>query len=146
MKVYFLKAKYTLSRVYEFLPLPKIPGVLVVLLYEDRILLVRHTYGKEGWFLPGGLRPWFRSAHAQANDEIKQELGIEPPQLKFLGKVVVGARKIDLFLGELTDFRGIKKGPEIETYGFHREHELVELSQGTLHALTLIGWAPPNQA
>lgn len=145
MRVYFLKALYALTRVYGVLPLPKIPGVLVVLRYEDKVLLVRHTYGKDGWFLPGGLRLWFRSAHTQAKEEIKQELGIEPPELIFLGKLVVGSRKIDLFLGELTDFRGIKKSAEIETYGFHMEHELPDLSLGTLRALNLIGWAPPSQ-
>lgn len=144
MRVLFLKAGYALIRVYESLPLPKIPGVLVVLTYEGKLLLVQHTYGKEGWFLPGGLRPWFKSAINQASSEITQELGIETPELKYIGKVKSGPRSIDLFTGELTDFRHFKKSPEIKTYGFYKEHELedqkIELSPITRQALYRIGW------
>lgn len=144
MRVLFLKAGYALTRVYEFLPLPKIPGVLVVLRYEGKVLLVQHSYGNDGWQLPGGLRLWFKSAVDQARAEISQELGIRPPVLEYAGKVKAGARKIDLFVGELTEFRNLKKSPEIKTYGFYKEHELaeqkVELSPVTLSVLGRVGF------
>lgn len=144
MRVFFLKVGYALTRVYEILPLPKIPGVLVVLTYEGKVLLVRHSYGDDGWFLPGGLRMWFKSPIDQARNEIRQELGIEPPNLEPLGNVKSGTRKIDIFVGELSFFRNFKKSPEIETYGFFKESELVdmgiELSPVAQFALLQIGW------
>ena len=41
-------------RTYWFLVRPKVVGVKCLLLNDDDVLLVRHTYGRRSWDIPGG--------------------------------------------------------------------------------------------
>src|SRR5579875_3194620 len=46
---------YELLRAYSLIRHPSLTGVKCVLRDGERVLLVRHTYGRPGWSLPGGL-------------------------------------------------------------------------------------------
>ena len=147
MRVLALKVGYVIVHALERIPFISIPGVLVVLRYESRVLLVRHAYGNDGWQLPGGLRPWLKSPLVQIREEIGQELGIVPPELALLGTAKVGAKTIHIFTGELTGFRFPKKGVEIAEVGFFQLHELSKLqplNTGVAEALLRIGWEIKN--
>ncbi len=142
MRVLALRIAYTLTRVYKLLRLPEIPGVLVVLSYQDMVVLVRHSYGSDDWFLPGGLRWWLGSPYAQAQKEIVQELGITAPKLTSLGQTCVGNRHLDLFHGELLDYK-TNRGAEIVEVGFFKKSQLPFLSGGAHTALCRYGWDIP---
>jgi 8-oxo-dGTP pyrophosphatase MutT (NUDIX family) len=52
-------------------------GVKCVILREEEVLLVRHTYGPRRWELPGGTkRPWEEPA-ATARREAREEVGAD---------------------------------------------------------------------
>lgn len=142
MRVLALKLAYALTRVYKRLRLPGIPGVLVVLSYEDMVVLVRHTYGTDDWTLPGGLRWWHESAHARARKEIAEELGITPPQLTSLGEVRSGNSKLELFTGELDDWR-TRRNVELAEVGFFKKSQLPALGDAACIAIQRFGWELP---
>src|SRR5664279_2290745 len=48
------RAAHRLLRVYWFILRPTTDGAKCLLTRGDRILLVRHTYGRSEWDLPGG--------------------------------------------------------------------------------------------
>lgn len=61
---------------------PQLRGVSVIVAdSEGRVLLVRHSYGPEGWSLPGGGCARGEDAEAAARRELREELGIEPDRL-----------------------------------------------------------------
>lgn len=64
-------------RVWWLLRRPQVSGVKCVLTHGERVLLVRHTYGRRGWDLPGGTVKRRESPEAAASREIIEELGIE---------------------------------------------------------------------
>lgn len=49
----------------------------VILDAEGRILLVKHSYGKLNWELPGGLSEKDESAEETAKREVKEETGLD---------------------------------------------------------------------
>lgn len=73
-----LRLVYALRRRLRHLTKPDLAGVAVLLTdAEDRCLLVRHTYGPQGWAIPGGgMRKGEDPANA-ARREIREELGCE---------------------------------------------------------------------
>lgn len=54
---------------------------------EDRILLVRHTYGPEGWFLPGGGIARGESPRDAAIRELREETGCRAEGVRALGEL-----------------------------------------------------------
>ncbi len=74
-----------LLRVWWFLRRPVVHGVKYVLTDGDRVLLVRHTYGRRFWDLPGGTpkrREAFRDA---ARRETREEVGLTLDEWTDLG-------------------------------------------------------------
>jgi 8-oxo-dGTP pyrophosphatase MutT (NUDIX family) len=63
-------------RAYWFLFVPDTYGVKVVLEKNDKILLVRHTYGSGDWTFPGGSIENDEVPKDAARREIIEELGI----------------------------------------------------------------------
>jgi 8-oxo-dGTP pyrophosphatase MutT (NUDIX family) len=67
---------YKVLRVYWFLGRPRANGVKCVLTRADDVLLVRHTYGRAEWELPGGRIQSRETPAAAATREMREELGI----------------------------------------------------------------------
>jgi 8-oxo-dGTP pyrophosphatase MutT (NUDIX family) len=59
-----------------FVRRPDHHGVKCVLTDKDRVLLVRHTYGRRRWDLPGGSVRRSEVAQEAASREMEEELGI----------------------------------------------------------------------
>ncbi|MBV9918946.1 MAG: NUDIX domain-containing protein [Solirubrobacterales bacterium] len=82
-----IRSAYRALRVYWYLRRPATSGVKCVLRTEDRLLLVRHTYGRDDWDFPGGaMKSGEAPAHA-ARREIREELGVTIDDWRELGVV-----------------------------------------------------------
>ncbi len=79
-----LRLIYLAYRVYCFLFRPAVVGVCVMLIREERVLLVRHTY-KEGWYLPGGGVKRGETYEQAARREAFEEVGAQLEDLTLLG-------------------------------------------------------------
>jgi ADP-ribose pyrophosphatase YjhB (NUDIX family) len=76
-----------LLRVAWFLTRPRSRGVKCVVRCGDEVVLVRHTYGRRHWELPGGfVRPWEEPVRA-AHRELSEELGRRDLALTELGTI-----------------------------------------------------------
>ena len=64
---------------------PEGTGVKVVVLRGSEVLLVRHTYGRRGWDLPGGGARPGEEFEGVARRELAEELGLEAGPLEPLG-------------------------------------------------------------
>lgn len=81
----FLRFLYLGFKVYCFLFRPIRVGVRVLMIEDDKVWLIRHTY-LPGWFLPGGGVKKWETLDEAARREACEETGAE------LGKVIlVGA-------------------------------------------------------
>lgn len=78
---------YRLLLVYWFLARPSTRGVKCVLSLGDQVLLVRHTYGPAEWELPGGTLRHDEPPLDGTRREIREELGIAPPEWLELGTI-----------------------------------------------------------
>jgi len=58
---------------------------MVVEGHDDKVLLVRHTYGNRHWTFPGGRVRRDETTAACARRELEEELGLTPPALRELG-------------------------------------------------------------
>ncbi len=67
---------YLGMRVYWFLTRPTLTGVKCVFTDGEQVLLVRHTYGRRIWQLPGGAVKRHERPEAAARREMEEELGI----------------------------------------------------------------------
>jgi 8-oxo-dGTP pyrophosphatase MutT (NUDIX family) len=79
---------YRLLSVYWLLVRPTKRGVVCLLVRGDEVLLVRHTYGpRHQWDLPGGGLRRHEDPHAGVEREIREELGVELAEPRFLGEL-----------------------------------------------------------
>jgi 8-oxo-dGTP diphosphatase len=78
---------YRVLQVFWLITRPTKRGVKCVLVEGDRLLLVRHTYGRRGWDLPGGALKRGESPLSGARREMGEELGIGAAQWRELGVV-----------------------------------------------------------
>jgi ADP-ribose pyrophosphatase YjhB (NUDIX family) len=74
-------------QVFWFVRRPEQLGVKCVLTHEDRILLVRHTYGRRSWDLPGGTVKRHEAPADAARREMDEELGVQAAQWTDLGQI-----------------------------------------------------------
>ena len=92
-------------RIYCFVFRPKTIGVRIMLIKNERVVLVRQTY-MPGWFMPGGGVKRGETLEQAARREIREEIGAEMAKLSLLGTYAhFGEHKSDhnaLFL--CTDF------------------------------------------
>jgi ADP-ribose pyrophosphatase YjhB (NUDIX family) len=63
--------------VWRYVRRPTVRGVRCVLVRDDEVLLVRHTYGDRRWSLPGGLMRRGEDPGATARREMREELALE---------------------------------------------------------------------
>jgi 8-oxo-dGTP pyrophosphatase MutT (NUDIX family) len=70
------RVAYTLLRGYWFVVRPRVTGALCLLAYDHHLLLIRNTYGRQGWTLPGGLRKRGERPAATIRREVQEEVGV----------------------------------------------------------------------
>jgi ADP-ribose pyrophosphatase YjhB (NUDIX family) len=79
------RAAYRLLQLWWLVGRPSKLGVKCLLTHEDRILLVRHTYGHRAWDIPGGAMRRNEVPLAAARREMFEELGVESAQWTDIG-------------------------------------------------------------
>jgi 8-oxo-dGTP pyrophosphatase MutT (NUDIX family) len=72
-------------QVFWFVTRPRKQGVKCLLTDHEQILLVRHTYGRRAWDLPGGGVKRHEAPLAAAQREMGEELGVREAQWTDLG-------------------------------------------------------------
>lgn len=80
----FYRVAYQLFNIYIFIFRPRLRGMQCFVEYEGRFLLVRHSYGSSGWKVPGGNMGDDEEPEEAARRELKEEVGIEPEELRRL--------------------------------------------------------------
>ena len=80
----FLKLLYLGFKIYCFIFRPVRMGVRVMMIQDDKVLLIRHTY-LNGWFMPGGGLNRNESLEQAARREAKEETGAELGEISLLG-------------------------------------------------------------
>lgn len=92
--------------VYRSVARPKLHGVKCVLVDDDKVLLVRHTYGRSEWDIPGGGLKRKESPLSAARREMKEELGLEIDHWLSVGDVLARFQRakstMHCFRAELT--------------------------------------------
>jgi 8-oxo-dGTP pyrophosphatase MutT (NUDIX family) len=78
---------FGLLRVYWFMRRPTLHGVKCVLTDGELVLLVRHTYGRPGWDLPGGGVRRGEPPLGAAQREMSEELGLALDDWTLLGEM-----------------------------------------------------------
>ena len=118
---------YRVLQVFWFLARPRKEGVKCLVTDRDRVLLVRHTYGRRSWDVPGGSIKRRESPLSAAQREMSEELGLDGAQWAEIGEVrgrldhrrdVIHCFRAELSAPKLTLDEG-----ELETAGwFPRGH------------------------
>ncbi|HZE04554.1 MAG TPA: NUDIX domain-containing protein [Solirubrobacteraceae bacterium] len=78
---------YRLLQVFWFIARPHKRGVKCLITDRDRILLVRHTYGRRAWDLPGGSIKRRESPLVAAHREMSEELGLDGVEWAEMGEL-----------------------------------------------------------
>lgn len=108
---------FSILRAYWFIFRPKTRGAKAILSYQGKILLVKPTYGYKYTFPGGGIKKK-ESPEEGLRREIKEELGIELGEVKFLGSFVSTAEykkdEVFAFFSELKTDELIIQKFEIE--------------------------------
>jgi 8-oxo-dGTP pyrophosphatase MutT (NUDIX family) len=84
-----VRCAYVGLRLYWFLLRPQITGVKCVLTHGEDVLLVRHTYGRPTWELPGGTVRRKEMPIDAARREMHEELGRRIEDWVDLGELFV---------------------------------------------------------
>jgi 8-oxo-dGTP pyrophosphatase MutT (NUDIX family) len=90
-----MRLAYAGLRTYWFLARPRIVGVKCILIDGDDVLLVRHTYGKPTWDLPGGTVRRRETPRHAAEREMEEELGRRIEDWTSLGELFVNTNHHD---------------------------------------------------
>jgi ADP-ribose pyrophosphatase YjhB (NUDIX family) len=59
--------------------------VLALLVHADQLLLIRNTYGRPSWTLPGGMMKWNEVPEVAMRREVYEEVGLTTDVLQYLG-------------------------------------------------------------
>jgi 8-oxo-dGTP diphosphatase len=79
------RCAYMLLRVYWFVVQPRMRGALALLIHADQLLLVRNTYGRRVWTLPGGMMKRNEDPEVAMRREVHEEVGILVEGLQLVG-------------------------------------------------------------
>ena len=83
------RAGYQALRLVWLVRRPRVQGVKCVITDGDYVLLVRHTYGRPGWDLPGGRIERSEPPLETARREMAEELGLGIEDWIALGEMQV---------------------------------------------------------
>jgi 8-oxo-dGTP pyrophosphatase MutT (NUDIX family) len=107
LRRFAIRCAYVALRIYWFLTRPQITGVKCVLTDGDDVLLVRHTYGRRSWDLPGGTVRRREAPLAAARREMQEELGRRIEEWADLGELYVSTNhhrdNLHLFHARMAD-------------------------------------------
>jgi 8-oxo-dGTP pyrophosphatase MutT (NUDIX family) len=122
------RVAYHLLVSYWFIRRAELHGVKCALTDQDRILLVRHTYGPRGWDFPGGGIKRGEQPLGAARREIEEELGLRIDNWRSLGELVTDVYRsrdtLHCFHAEV-DNPQIRSNPvEIDTFGWFARDSL----------------------
>jgi len=78
---------YRVLQVIWFVTRPEKRGVKCLVTDRDRVLLVRHTYGRRDWDIPGGLMKRGEAPLTAAHREMSEELGLDGVQWSDIGRL-----------------------------------------------------------
>ena len=102
-----LRVAHAGLRAYWFVFRPQIDGVKCAITQGDAVLLVRHTYGKPVWDLPGGTVRRRELPRDAARREMREELGRRIEDWEDLGELYVNTShhhdNLHLFHAEIPD-------------------------------------------
>ncbi len=102
-----IRCAYVGLRVYWFIARPKVVGVKCVVAHDDHVLLVRHTYGRRHWDLPGGTVRRRELPIQAARREMREELGRRIEDWQDLGVLYVTTNhhrdNLHMFEAQLAD-------------------------------------------
>ncbi len=84
----FLPLAWILLRVYWFIFRPIGYGVKAVIICDNDVLLIRHTYGKRNWTFPGGGVKAREAKEVALKREVMEEIGIDLEKTIFAGSFV----------------------------------------------------------
>lgn len=70
------RCAYLLLRCYWFVLRPQVSGTLCLLVHGCNLLLIRNTYGRRGWTLPGGMMKRREAPEATIRREVREEVGV----------------------------------------------------------------------
>lgn len=82
---------YALLRCYWFLVRPQVMGTLCLLVHDQHVLLIRNTYGRHGWTLPGGMMKRREDPEVTIRREVQEEVGVPLDTVQNLG-VLTGSQ------------------------------------------------------
>jgi 8-oxo-dGTP diphosphatase len=72
-----LRYLYPLARLYWYVRRPTTQGVKCLIRHADNMLLIKHSYGKPIWTLPGGGLKRGEEAETAVRREVREELAME---------------------------------------------------------------------
>jgi ADP-ribose pyrophosphatase YjhB (NUDIX family) len=114
-----IRCAYLAQRTYWFVFRPNVTGVKCLVTNGDALLLVRHTYGRRVWDLPGGTVRRREAPIDAARREMHEELGRRIEHWEELGELFatgdhhkdtlhlfetcLGDRRLDIDLTELAE-------------------------------------------
>ena len=79
-----LQILHWLRKIYQFILRPINLGVRVMLIQDEKVMLVRHVY-QDGWFMPGGGMKRKETIEQAARRECQEEVGVEMQKLELFG-------------------------------------------------------------
>jgi ADP-ribose pyrophosphatase YjhB (NUDIX family) len=80
------KVAARIRRVYWFVFRPKTFGVKCVVQHDGRWLMIRNSYGKGHWTLPGGALHRGEAPEDAAIREVREEVGVELAHVESIGQ------------------------------------------------------------
>lgn len=130
----FMKTIFFFARIYWKIFHPITLGVRLMLIKNDEIVLVRHTY-REGWYLPGGGLKRKETFQDGARREAQEEAGAGLGELQFWGIY-------SNLIGDTSDHEAVMLCASFELNG-KSDHEIAEcrafpldkLPQGTVQGV-----------
>jgi 8-oxo-dGTP pyrophosphatase MutT (NUDIX family) len=72
-------------KAYWFLVRPDTRGAKCIIIHDNKVLMVRNTYGKRYWTFPGGYVERHEEPESAARREAREEVNVEVGPLRYLG-------------------------------------------------------------